>query len=334
MHSVMEQPDEQQIRQFLLGELSEGPRLELEGRLFGDDHYYKNILAIQEELADDYVQDNLTLSERSNFEQNFLRSSRRKERVEFAEALSRALVGSEVPVLVAPQAASWWKYVAAIFFAPNARLALGTSAAAGVLLVGVVWLAIENRRLSRHVEQSRQEQVSLANQTRTSETEASLRERELEAEIAALRAKGSEMQAKVDQKQRELESLRNARRVTRTDGSAGAFATFVLTPGLTRGTDEPEKLIISAATRSIQLQLDLEREENYQGYVAEIRTARGNLVWSRSGLKLQRTTYGQAVSLTIPSELLATGEYEIALKGAAQGKLEAISYYYIIALKK
>src|SRR6266849_2333761 len=114
MHSVMEQPDEQQIRQFLLGELSEGPRLELEERLFGDDHYYKNILAIQEELADDYVQDNLTLSERTNFEQNFLRSSRRKERVEFAEALSRALVGSEVPVLVAPQAASWWKYVAAI----------------------------------------------------------------------------------------------------------------------------------------------------------------------------------------------------------------------------
>jgi hypothetical protein len=86
--------------------------------------------------------------------------------------------------------------------------------------------------------------------------------------------------------------------------------------------------------RSIQLQLDLEREEDYQGYVAEIRTARGNLAWSKSGLALQRTSYGWAVFLTIPAKLVSNGEYEVALKGAAEGKVDALGYYYFIALKR
>src|SRR5688572_32182047 len=87
------------------------------------------------------------------------------------------------------------------------------------------------------------------------------------------------------------------------------------------GTDEPEKLIISAAARSIQLQLDVEREEDYQSFVAEIRTARGNLAWSASGLAVKRTSYGRAVFLTIPARLISNREYDVALKGAASGKV-------------
>jgi hypothetical protein len=142
------------------------------------------------------------------------------------------------------------------------------------------------------------------------------------------------MEAKIQQKERELEALRLAARSSNAQPAASRIATFILSPGLTRGTDEPEKLIISEAARSIQLQLDLERDEDYQSFVAEIRTARGNLAWSESGLALKRTSYGRAVFLTIPARLISNGEYEVSLKGAASGKVEAVGYYYFIALKR
>jgi hypothetical protein len=65
-----------------------------------------------------------------------------------------------------------------------------------------------------------------------------------------------------------------------------------------------------------------------------MRTARGNLAWSESGLALKRTSYGRAVFLTIPAKLISNGEYEVALKGVTKGKLEAVGYYYFIAQKK
>jgi hypothetical protein len=236
--------------------------------------------------------------------------------------------------LIAPRPAPWWNSLQNFLRPRGVQLVFGTSLAGLALLAAAIWLVIENHGLSYHVEQMRSQQESLVNQTRANENEARIMEWELKDEIAALRAQHSEMQTKVDQKKSELQALRNAQRLYRPGPSEGVLAMFVLSPGLTRGTDEPEKLIISAAVRSIQLQLDLEKEENYQGYLAEIRTARGNLIWSRSSLKIQRTTYGQAVLLTIPAKLFSPGEYEIALEGTAEGKREAVGYYYIIALKK
>ncbi|MCA1600741.1 MAG: hypothetical protein LC776_03505 [Acidobacteria bacterium] len=50
----METIDEKQAVRFLLGDLSEESRLKLEERFFKEDRFYEQLLAIQEELADDY----------------------------------------------------------------------------------------------------------------------------------------------------------------------------------------------------------------------------------------------------------------------------------------
>jgi anti-sigma factor RsiW len=329
---MMERIDEQQIVRFLLGELSEDHRLKLEEQLFKDDGCYRQVLAIEEELADDYVQNRLSASQRSRFEQQLLASRRQRDRVEFAAALSGALIALETPNVTAPAQVSWWKSLQ--FLRPRSvRLAFATSFAALALLVGAVGLVIENQRLSRRVEQARLEQNSSIDRTRSNQADALIKQRELEAEIANLQTQGGEMQTKLIQKQHELETLRKSLQ-QRADTAPSAFATFVLSPGLTRGTDEPEKLIIHPSTRLVQMHLALEKEEDYQSYLAEIRTARGNLVWSKSGLTSERTGYGFAVSLTVPARLLSAGEYELALKGATRNKLEAVGYYYFIALKR
>ena len=328
----MERIDQQQIVRFLLGELSEDHRLELEEQIFKDDGCYRQVLAVEEELADDYVQNNLSASQRSRFEQNLLGSRRRRDGVEFAAALSSALLAFQPPTLTAPSRVSLWNSLQVFLRPRSVRVAFVTSFAALVILAGAVGLVIENHRLSNRVEQTRLERDSSINRTRSDETDALIKQRELVGEIAKLQTQGGDMQAKLIQKQHELEALRRSLQ-QRAQAAPSAFATFVLSPGLTRGTDEPEKLIIHPSTRLVQIQLALEKEEDYQGYLAEIRTARGNLVWSKSNLTTQRTGYGMAVSLTLPARLLSVGEYELALKGATNRKLEAVGYYYFIALK-
>ena len=331
MNAADKQIDEQEVRRFLLGELPEVQQVELERRFFEDDSAYKQILAIQEELADDYVRDHLPADERNSFVQNFLRSSLRRERVEYAAVFARALETPEEVTSELPARASWTEVLAS-FFRPGLQFALVSSALAVVLLASLGWLVFQNRRLGQRVEEVSKQNESLIKQAGSSQAETLAKQTDLQKEVEAQRAQASTLQTTLDEKQRELDKLKAD--VARDRGSSsGALASFVLSAGLTRGEDEPEKLIIPAAARSVQLQLNLERVENYREFMAEIRTARGNLVWSRRGLKSSGDNYG-AVVVTVPAGLLSNGEYEISLKGTSPGTIEAIGYYYIIALKR
>src|SRR6267378_7227974 len=127
---MMERINEQQIVRFLLGELSEDHRLELEEQIFKDDGCYRQVLAIEEELADDYVQNSLSASQRSRFEQKLLGSRRKRDSVEFAAALSRALIAFEKPNVTAPAQVSWWKSLQSFLRPRSLRLAFATSFAA------------------------------------------------------------------------------------------------------------------------------------------------------------------------------------------------------------
>jgi hypothetical protein len=325
---------ERQVVEFLLGDLSDESRSRIEERFFADDRFYEQLLAIQEELADDYLHNNLSQHERARFEENFLKSPRRRQRVEFARAFSRALTNSEDRFVVMPATKVRWFESLRFFFTPPVRLPAVASAVVLGLLVCAGWLLVENRRLSTRVQQVRQEKDSLAQQVGVNDAAATRKQQDLEREIASLRSQGSEMETAIAQKERELEVLKRARASDRSANVSPAIASFVLQPGLTRGTDEPERLIIPADARSVQLQLDLEREENFQSYVAEIRTARGNLAWSKSGLVVQQTSYGRAVTLAIPASVISNGEYEITLNGISSGKAQPVGYYYFIAINR
>ena len=331
----METIDEKLVSRFLLGDLTESHREQIEERFFKDDRFYEQILAIQEELADDYVHGKLSRTERTQFEKNFLQSQRRRERLEFATAFTRALSGTSS--VAKSEASSRWGESLLSFLNPKGLrwTTAMASAAALLLFASGIWLFVENRRLSNSVEQARAEKDSLLQQSTLNEVEAEQMRQELERDIAALRSQGKEMETAINEKQRELEALRRIKPTVRsTPSDSSSIATFILPPGLTRNTDEPEKLIVPAAVRSMQLQLDLEREEDFQSYTVELRTARGNLVWSKSGLPLKQTSYGRAVLVTIPAKLVPNGEYELTLKGSNRGNVQAVGYYYFIALKR
>ena len=318
------------IRSFLLGELPEEQRESLEARLFNEDDFYAEVLAVQEELADDYVRGDLTAKERSQLQDYFARSPRRQKRLEFATALAQAL---EQPTVIQPISAnstSWFESFSALF---RPGWAYAATAAALALFVIAGWLVIQNRRLSSGIEQARGERDSVQQRSTVDQQAAERRAKELEEQIAGLKAEGGQLKADIDQKEKELANLRRPGASSNSTAET-ALSTFILTPGLTRGNDEPEKLIIPTSAKALRVQLDLEREESYRGFVAEIRTARGNLVLSRSGLTMHRTNYGQAVSIVVPANVLSNGEYEVTLKGVSARDFQVVGYYYFITQRR
>ena len=59
---------EQNIRQYLLGELSEQEQVEIEDRAFEDQRVLEQILAVEQDLIDDYVSGDIPKEQRHGFQ--------------------------------------------------------------------------------------------------------------------------------------------------------------------------------------------------------------------------------------------------------------------------
>jgi anti-sigma factor RsiW len=83
---------------YLLGQLSEAERTEIEDRYFAEDATFEYLAAVETELIDVYVRGELPEQDRAQFEQRFLQTPRLRARVEFA----RQLQAKAVAMLAAP----------------------------------------------------------------------------------------------------------------------------------------------------------------------------------------------------------------------------------------
>jgi hypothetical protein len=75
-----------EIREYLLGVLTEDRRDAIEQRCLNDDDFHQEMEIVEEELFDEYLQSKLTEAERRLFETHFLASPLRRQRLQFARA--------------------------------------------------------------------------------------------------------------------------------------------------------------------------------------------------------------------------------------------------------
>jgi len=90
--------DKQEIRSYLLGDLAADRRAALEESILSDPGVYEELLAAEEELIDQYVTNNLSPSEREQFETNFLITAERQKNLRFGRLLRRYLDSQPVPI--------------------------------------------------------------------------------------------------------------------------------------------------------------------------------------------------------------------------------------------
>ncbi|HEU4767506.1 MAG TPA: hypothetical protein VFS77_09020 [Pyrinomonadaceae bacterium] len=325
------------ITRYLLDELSEEQQIEIEDRAFSDQEFLAGITAVENDLIDEYVRDEMPESDRHRFEKRFLASESRRKRVEFARALTRVMAETrvterETPTVVAAPV-SWRDLLAAFIngLHPAGKLAL--AAAMLLVLIGGAWLITETLRLRSRLTQLQAQQQS--QQSATGDRQAL--ERQLEME----RRRSEELAAQLDrEKQQRAQTDESLRRLSETvnrpdEASRPVIASLMLLPGISRGATTQPKLVLPAGATVAQIQIGIEPEEDYKSFGVELRTISGRSVWTRDNLTARNTRGGRAVRLALPASVLSSGEYELRLKGVtATGETEDVGFYYFAVTKR
>jgi ferric-dicitrate binding protein FerR (iron transport regulator) len=110
--------DRAMIFRYLLQDITSKEQEEIERRYFSDPEYLAQIEAAEGDLMDAYLRGELSRAHRNLFEENFLCTRARRERLKMAEALHRHLprprpdrrlwYGVGAALLALAAAAVWW----------------------------------------------------------------------------------------------------------------------------------------------------------------------------------------------------------------------------------
>jgi len=207
------------------------------------------------------------------------------------------------------------------------------AAASLILAIGIPWLMVQTIWLRGELTQ-----LQAAQQTRRAQQEI------LEQQVARERAHREELSAQLERERQQRErSEALARRLEQErenlppspkEPSRPTIASLILLPGISRGESNRPKLVIPPAARLARLQIGLEREDEYQSFRVEIRTAQGQEVWAQDHIRPRQSRAGRIVNLIIPGSAFSTGEYELTLKGVTEkDKVQDVGYYYFGVLK-
>jgi hypothetical protein len=342
---------------YLLGDVPEDEQIRIEERFFTDDEYFEQLLALEDDLIDDYVNGELTDREREQFEEYFLASPTRRQRVEFAKTFMRAaslpaLAEIAMPGEARPEPVPWWRTVMVFWRAQSLprRFALAASV---VLALGGLWLIVDTMRLRNQVEQLQPERVK--SQRREQEllqhiarlSQESERVTELSAQLKRERNERRRLEQQVAEQRRRNEELaqlleREYRRPLVQFAPPRDSLAFALFPGRTRDIEGTNRFVIPQDADSVQLRLYLPAvaagvTDPRSRYRAVVRTAKGNEVWSQDGLEAQRTGLREEaiVILDLPTPILPEGDYIITLsRRSASGDFEDVGSYQFSVVRK
>jgi anti-sigma factor RsiW len=318
--------DDKTLTGYLLGELSEVQQTRVEEQLFSDHDCYDRLQALKAELTDQYVRGTLAPEQGAVFARRFLATENGRDDALFARALGGVLGGIEDqrrPADDEQSPVSWWSPLGAFFrLAPGWQPAMAIAMAA--LMIGIAWLLIERHRLGQRLETAISERDAAQSGAR--------KVAQLEEEMGRASSKNKELDQELQQTRKALDRARQdietITRQSKTTSAIGAILYLVLAPGIRRGNERVERLVIVPQARVIRLRLLLEPGETGKGYRAEVRAKDGTLIHSQNRLRAQQSAMGKALLVEIPANRLNDGLYEVSLSGATPtGGSEIINYY-------
>ncbi|MEW6130416.1 MAG: hypothetical protein AB1757_25505 [Acidobacteriota bacterium] len=303
------------ISRYLLGDLPENEMQSLEDRFFADSETFEQVWAIENQLVDAYVRNQLRAEEKTLFEKNYLASPVHRERVAFARTLAQAVdtIDNKTST-ISGHRLSWWSALLAMLRTPRWGWAMATAML--LLIAAGSWLVYERARLS--------EQIHQLDQAKTLEQQ---RAEELEKAIASERQQNDKLAAELERLRAAPPSPDKNEPLPAKPTEAPLVVSFLLTPKmLTRGGGEPQVLKLPKNASAVLLKIPVEETAARQFQVS-LRTVEGLQVFS-SGVIKNRAM----VAVRIPADKLATADYILSLSSttATQGAEELNRYFFRI----
>jgi hypothetical protein len=338
------------LKRYVLGELDEEPRLDLEERLVKEPELFELLGPAEDELAEEYLEDVLSPAERARFERHFLTNEDRRWQLEFVQLLkdrASAMVppgpeqsalspagpavqgGSSSVDAAAPLLARAHSGVTpwAILKGSTGLLRLRSmqagslTALMAVLVAGNVWFAFRGRNAGTELVRLRAE-----NQVEQRE----LHNLQMRADQMAAEAQALKDTVKQLESERPHETTAVRAPYVLTEGlhsSRAPVPMFVLSTGLLRSEGSVTRIVIPSDAQLIGLRLELPRDD-YPRYRAVLYDAEAEEIWVQSKL-IARTGDGRgAVTVVLPSELLSRGDYQLKLSGTNRvGSPQSVAAY-------
>lgn len=115
---MSESKEQSTLRRYLLGQLSADASGQLEQRLLTEDDVFAQLLAVEDELVDEYLTGSLEPEEAEMFATHFLNSTERQEKLRFAQAFKRYAAAHRIEDVSREPAKSvahsnWWQLFSA-----------------------------------------------------------------------------------------------------------------------------------------------------------------------------------------------------------------------------
>jgi hypothetical protein len=270
--------DDDRYQRYLLGELPESERDQLEEEYFVTDEGFQELQVAEDALVDAYAAGILSPERRARFEARYLRTEGDRRRVQEALALQQAVARARhrwAEVSAAPGAGRRWTWAA------GWAAAVAAAATAAVLLLQV-------GRLRGELEQARARQGALE---QAADAQAS-RVAAFQAELERLRAEAQRAGG-------------GAAVVLR----AGRVVALALREGLRRNLDPVAQLELAADVDTVRLTLELDAAAR-EASRASVQTAEGAEVWTGRG---RRAAEGGGTTLVVdvPAAPLAAGQHVV-----------------------
>jgi hypothetical protein len=314
---------ETELRRYLLGELPLEEQVLVEQRLFLDSDYAELLQAVEDDLIDEYLADELNDHEREKFKSHFLLLPEHGADLRIAQALKKYLTPESNPSPGSDTNKDESRIFPASFF-NKPFVWLSVTVAALVLLSIVAWIvfrAVRGPSANAPMQANDSQPVN----TRPDERQPTPLPKNDNREQTADKGNTNESRPTPD----------NSNKPPGREYLATKIEPYTLSAGAPRrAEDSTKKLAIYTDTKAVRLILPLEFGESYQNYRAEL--MRGPRKINTFPVTLQPDAKPPSVFVDIPADILQERRYWIKLSvvPAENQAAEPFATYYFTVEKK
>ena len=309
------------MKRYLLGQLTEKEQQQLEEQLMTSNECFEQLLVAEDELVDEFLHGTLSAGEQQRFNNYFLCTPDRRQKLRFSRSLQRYLLANaERPRAV------WTGPWFLALRSPYPVMGWGLAGALLLLVIGGGWSVFKISHLQKQLVSARAQQ-----------TNPQVQVQDLRQQLTQLRERNDQLASDLRRQQNQRTTLEQelaALKTSSSQNSSSSMIAFALIPGMVRDLEGMKKIVIPTGTAWVQLQLDPEGDD-YTRYQAVLQKAEGDDIWNQSSPKVKMKGNNEMVVLTLPAKLLSRGDYILKLSGmTTSGNLEDASKYYFRVLEK
>jgi len=290
--------------------LPEQDQTVLEKSYFNDRHVFEQVLQVESELIDGYARGQLSTEVRKRFENSYLNHQARRQRVEFAKALTTRIDEREQlrnQVAQSTSGTSWWQSLLTTFGGERPKLRFAMTVVAVVIVFSGAWIVVNNFR--------RQQQPTPIQAKRENNEQ---RQQDQQTPQPTPKQDQEEHTAQVPP----ATSQPSPSPVAKPASTIVYLALAV--GGVRAGGGATQTLVIPSETTQAQIFLNL-KDDSYPNYRASLKKIGGPEIFTQSNIRPRRTKAGARFVFTVPARQLSSGDYALTLGGISpEGEVDNI----------